>query len=225
MSLDIVIAIATGFILLLGLLNGYRRGTIREAMTLVGVLLGMLLIEYWADRWSVWLTQRGFAAATARLVAEIVLLGGPTLGGCGAGLLLRGPLGRRDRGFGAGLGLLSFALLGALAVRSIQRFGWGESSSQEPVASWLRATLVTRYVLDYFPLALLALAGALLLLGVVAAMTRLVRFASRPRRPAPPRSAGPAQPAPSPGGGTPAQQPPLPQSQPLPPGQQEKFLE
>jgi len=227
MSTDIVIAAATVFILLAGIFNGYRRGLSRESAAFVGVLLGMLLVEYWADRWSGWLVGRGFENATARLISEIVLIGAPALGGYGAGLLLRGPFGRRERGFGAALGMLNFALLGALVVRSLQRFGWGELDPSRAVQSWLRSALVTRYVLDYFALALLALGGALMLLGLGAAISRLVRLLARRRSAAPPRStARPAQPAP--GGApsvAPAQQPTPPQSQRLPPGQQEKFLE
>ncbi len=221
MSTDIVYIIATGLILIGGLAVGYRRGLTREAAAFTGVLLGMLLVEYWADRWSVWLVQRGFQAATARLVSDIVLIGAPVLGGYGAGLLLPGPRGRRERGFGAALGMLNFALLGALAVLAIQRFGWGDTDA----ASWLRDAAVTRYVLDYFALALLALAGVLVLLGLGAAVSRLARLAARRRASPPPRPTKPAQPAPAAPPAAPTQPPAAPPSQRVPAGQQEKFLE
>lgn len=218
MSNDIVIAIATGLILLGGLAVGYRRGLTREAAAFTGILLGMLLVEYWAERWSGWLVQRGFQSATARLISEIALVGAPTLGGYGAGLLLRGPQARRERGFGAALGMLNFALLGALGVGVIQRFGWGAPEA----ASWLRSALVTRYVLDYFALAVLVIAGALMLLGLGAAVNRLARLLARRRSAAPPRTpVRPAQASPP----APTPQPTPPPSQRVPPGQQEKFLE
>lgn len=232
MNSNLFSSIAIGIVLLIGLLNGLRRGGIKEGTALVGVLLGALLVEFWADRWGASLTQRtnmNLNYATW-LSALGLLIGTAILAGYGSGLLLRRPaLTGGERFAGAALGLLNMALLVSFALRYTQQFYFNEADPTQPVESWIRAGIASRYMLNFLGLVLLGAAIVLALAAVLSTTIRLGRLAtnqgaskqpaSKPREPA--KAPQPVQPRPT----TPAAGAAPPQQPKVPAGQQEQFLD
>lgn len=233
MNSNLIGSIAIGVFLLIGLFNGLRRGGIKEGTALIGVLLGALLVEFWARRWGEWLTQRtNLNPSYATLISALgLLIGTAILSGYGSGSLIRRPTMKGgERSGGALLGLLNAALLTSFTLRYIQLFYYGENNPAEPVQSWIRNGLVSRYMLDLIGLVLLGAAFALALVAILSTTVRLGRLATAQRPPAkqPARDTRPQQPKPAqstdprpttPAAGAAPQQPRTPI------GQQEKFLD
>jgi hypothetical protein len=177
--------ITFGILLLLGFLNGLRRGPAKEALALIGVLLGATLVELWSPGWSQEIARRtDIDQTTAQWVlALLLLLGTALLSGYGSGLMLRhASLRTRDRIGGALVGLLNIGLLLGLALRYIQRWRFGERSPQQPVQSWIRQDPLSQFLLDWTGVVLLGLA---LTVAVVVVLTVSLRLIRRLRQPQP----------------------------------------
>lgn len=78
-----------GIPLVLALL-GFQRGIQREAMTLIGILLGALLVEIWAPTWAIANATRfdNDVAGTQALISVVLLLFSSIFIGYGGALLL-----------------------------------------------------------------------------------------------------------------------------------------
>lgn len=232
MTMPLISSIIIGVLLLLGALNGWRRGGIREEAALIGVLLGALLVEFWAVRWgasfAAWFGLQ--QAERARwLVAMALLFGTAIFGGYGIGLLLpRVPIKNTGHVAGALLGLITVTLLIGFGLRYTQRFWFNETDPAQPVQSWIREGILSRYLVEWIDVALAVAAAGLALAAIVTAIMRLIRLLSQPRVPQP-------TPKPSPAAVKPAAPPPAAQStppatsappaQPRPIGQSEKFID
>lgn len=226
-------SIIIGVFLVFGLLNGLRRGGLKEGTALVGVLLGALLVEYWARRWGQAVSQRsGLKLETATWLLSLgLLLGTALLSGYGSGLLIRRHIMKSgERLGGALLGLLNMGLLVSFTLRYTQQFYFNEANPAQQVPSWIRSGLLSRYMLEWVGLVLLGAAGVLALLSIITGAMRLGRLATRPvptPAPKPQPTAQPQQPKPQP------TFPPRPaennasagQSQKLPVGQQERYID
>jgi hypothetical protein len=217
---------------MLGFLNGLRRGLTKEGITLIGIVLGALLVQIWVPIWSPILARRTDLSlvTTLWLLALLVFLGTALLSGYGGSLLLRPSMLRsRERIAGALLGLLNVGLLLAFALRYTQRWFFGEASGRQPVTSWIRQDPLSRFLLDWAGVVLLCLALALALAGLITGLVRLVRRLRRPPLVTPVTTPEMTQPTGS------ASQPPVggaanasePSNQPptIPIGQREKFLD
>lgn len=219
--------IVIGLALLLGALNGLRRGAIKEGMALIGVLLGALLVSSWAERWGLLVARRtSWQPGTGHWLAAIGLLWGTALlAGYGSGVLLP----RRDvrlpvalRATGALLGLLNGGLLAAFTLRYTQSWFYGETAALQRT-SWIRNDVVSRFILDRFDLILLGLAWTIAAASLIVTLVRLVgglMTSSRSVPAAPATSSAPARPtaATPPSSSTTAQRP-------LAPGMEPSFIE
>lgn len=238
MSLPLISSLVIGVLLLLGLLNGFRRGGIREGAALIGVLLGALLVELWADRWGQTLHERsGLKIENARwLVGLALLLGAAIVAGYGSGLLIRrGALKSGERITGGLLGLINTALLVSFTLRYTQQLYFNEREPGQIVETWIRNGIASRLMLTWTDLALVGAAALMAVAVVLTAAIRLGRLATQPRpsakpdKPAPaagafgPKPQQPASAGPKPAAGPPAGAAPAPQ--PKPAGQQEQFLD
>ncbi|WP_029215532.1 CvpA family protein [Kallotenue papyrolyticum] len=238
MTFALIPSIVIGVVILLGALNGWRRGGIREEAALIGVLLGALLVEFWAERWGQMVAEWFASTNVARLrwlVAMTLLFGTTVFSGYGVGLLLpRAPLKSTGRLTGALLGLITVTLALAFGLRYTQQFLYNQNTG-----SWILRDPLSRALVTWTDAALALAAAALALAAVVAGTLRLVRRLSRPTTPAPKPAAVPSKPAPasaaapspagsSAGAGTPsgsATAPTQPVATRPPVGQQEKFIE
>ena len=205
-------SIITGMLLLLGFANGLRRGGIKEGTALIGVLLGALLVEFWAQRWGQTLSERsGLHINNAVLLLSLALLIGTALfSGYGSGLFFRRTTMKSgERIAGALLGLLNMGLLTSFTLRYTQELYFNETDPTQPVQSWIRESIVSRFMLNWLGYVLLGAALTLGIVSIVMATLRLERLAATPRPPA-----KPAKPAPSASQSKPAQA-----AQPAPQGQ------
>ncbi len=234
-----LVSAIVGILLILGFVNGLRRGLIREGIALIGILLGALLVEIWAPVWSRMLARHiSLSLVTIQwLLALLVLLATALLAGYGGGLLLRpGILHTKERIAGALLGLLNLGLLLAFSLRYIQRWFFREAPGRSPVMSWIRQDALSRFLLDWTGVVLLSLALALAFAAVIAALVRLILLLRRPPvvtpapMPAATQSTSSASQAPSPvvsstGHAASATGSPDQPSATIPVGQQEKFID
>ena len=189
--------ILVGLALVVGVLNGARRGPIKEGMALMGVLLGALLITLWAERWGgVISRQTGWRPGIGQWVAMLVLLWGTALlAGYGSvALLPRRPerLSPVLRAGGALLGLLNGGLLIAFTLRYTQLLVYGESAATRRM-TWIQMSPASRFLVERLDLILLGIAWvvAFASLGVtlVRLVGRLVSPQPRPTRGPPARPA------------------------------------
>ena len=219
--------IVVGLVLLIAALNGFRRGALKEAVALIGILLGTLLVMLWGERWGVMVARRtGWQPGTGQWIAAMGLLWGTALlSGYGSGVLLPR---RKDRmppalrGGGALLGLLNGALLAGFSLRFTQQFLYAETP-QALKATWIRAGAASRFLIDRLDLLVLGLAWGVAVVSLVATLVRLVRRLLTPQQGAPaaaPASTAPKPAAPAPlfGGGTTTQSP-------IAPGMERSFIE
>lgn len=218
--------IVVGLVLLIAALNGFRRGTIKEGMALVGILLGTLLVMLWGERWGVTVARRtGWQPGTGQWIAAMGLLWVTALlSGYGSGVLLprrKGRLPTALRGGGALLGLLNGVLLAGFSLRFTQRLLYAETP-QALKQTWIRTGVASRFLLDQLDLLVLGLAWGVAVVSLVATLVQLVRRLLAPRPSAPATTSAPAaaKPAEAPlfGGGTTTPSP-------IAPGMERSFIE
>jgi hypothetical protein len=219
-------SIVVGLVLLIGTLNGLRRGALKEGMALIGILLGVLLITLWAERWGIVLSRRlGWLPIIGQWIAAMALLWGTALlSGYGSGTLLPWRPARipaLQRGIGALLGLLNGGLLAGFTIRYTQQFYYGETVLARQ-QTWIRDSVASRFLLDRLDLLLLGLAWTVAVASLIVSLVQLVRRlwahqAATPivATPAPTRPAADSLPA---GSGTTAKSS-------TPPGMERSFLE
>lgn len=195
-------SILVGVALLIGALNGFRRGGLREGMATIGVLLAVLLALLWQDRWGPTIARRtGWQpGAGAWIVAMALIWSTALLAGYGSGGLLprrSGKVGPGLRAAGGLLGLLNATLLLGFTLRFTQMFLYAETA-QAHKATWIRAAVGSRYLLDYLDLLLLGLGWTLAVVSLVATLMRLIRKLMAPRvAVAPAATTKPAQSSPT----------------------------
>ncbi len=226
-------SIVVGIALLIGALNGLRRGATKEVMALVGVLLGAFLVTMWGERWGAAIAQRtGWQPTTGQLIGSMVLLWVTALfsGYASASLLPRtaAKLTGLQRIAGTILGLINATLLVGLTLRLIQtlRFGEGGNDSQ---SSWIRDSIASRFLLEHFDLLVLGGAWTFAIVALVVSLFKLLQTFFTASRPAPVATAKPSGP-PKPTGDSPVMRDTLPiqpaQSSPTTaPGMERSFLD
>ncbi len=201
--MTLVGSVLIGLLLAIGFANGVRRGGIKEGTALIGVLLGALLVEFWAERWGQTLSDRsGLRINNAFLLLSLALLIGTALfSGYGSGLFFPRRAMKGAERFGGGLlGLLNVGLLISFTLRYAQQYYYTETDPTQPVESWIRAGIVSQFMLNWLGYVLLGAALALGIFSMVTATLRLGRLAATPR-PAPKPAGGGAKPQ---SGGAPA---------------------
>ncbi len=182
--MTLVGSIVIGVLLLAGFANGVRRGSIKEGTALIGVLLGALLVEFWSRRWGQTLSNRsGLHINNAVLLLSLVLLIGTALfSGYGSGLFFHRRAIKTGERIGGGLlGLLNMGLLTSFTLRYTQQLYFNEVDPAQPVHSWIRDSIVSRFMLNWLGYVLLGAALALGIVSMVAATLRLGRLAATPR--------------------------------------------
>lgn len=210
------IPILIAVLLVLGPLNGLRRGAIREGTALIGILLGALLAQGWATSWAQRLGGAAAAASTKghssteRLLTLGLLIGVALLSGYGSGVLLprrsdKMPLTQR---VGGGiLGFINIGLLCGFALVFIQHL-WYEpftvpaTVTPDVGTSWIQRTPLTRFLIDRLGLLLLGVAVAFAVASLIVGLIRLMR---RPSAVAPQKQ--PVTPLPLGATGTPPPRP------------------
>ncbi len=191
--MTLVGSILIGLVLLVGFGNGLRRGGIKEGTALIGVLLGALLVEFWAEPWGRTLSERsGLRINNAELLLSLVLLIGTALFcGYGTGLFFkRRTLKAGERVGGGLLGLLNMGLLVSFTLRYTQLLYFNETDPTQPVQSWIRAGIVSRFMFAWLGYVLLGAALALGVFSLITATLRLGRLAATPRPAPDTRAAG-----------------------------------
>lgn len=190
--MSLVGTVVVGAMLLIGVLNGLRRGAIKEGMALIGVLLGALLMILWSVRGGAFLSQRiRWQSGTSQWIAAMSLLWVTALlVGYGSGLLMprRGRMPVFIRLGGAVLGLLNAGLLAGFSLRYTQLLFYGETSTA-PKTTWIRNAIASRFLVDRLDELVLGIAGVVAAVALVMALIRLIWRFVRPR---------PAVPAPAP---------------------------
>jgi hypothetical protein len=187
--MTLVGSIIIGLLLAVGFANGVRRGGIKEGTALIGVLLGALLVEFWAERWGQTLSERsGLLSNNAFLLLSLALLIGTALfSGYGSGLFFPRRAMKGSERFGGGLlGLLNMGLLVSFTLRYAQQYYYGETDPTQPVENWIRTGIVSQFMLNWLGYVLLGAALALGIFSMVTATLRLGRLAATPRPPAKP---------------------------------------
>lgn len=194
--MTLVGSILIGLVLLIGFANGLRRGGIKEGTALIGVLLGALLVEFWAKPWGQNLSERsGLRINNALLLLSLVLLIGTALfSGYGSGLFFKRRTMKTGERIGGGLlGLLNMGLLISFALRYTQLLYFNETDPTQPVESWIRAGILSRFMFYWLGYVLLGAALALGVFSLITATLRLGRLAATPR-PTPAASSAGAKP-------------------------------
>ena len=225
--------VVVGIALLIGALNGLRRGATKEVMALVGVLLGALLTTMWADRWGVVITQRtGWEQTTGEWIGSMVLLWVTALfSGYSSASLLPRPavrLSTLQRIAGAVLGLINASLLVGLSLRFTQALIYGEVGNDVEM-TWIRTGIASRFLLDHFDILVLGAAWTFAVISLIVMLFKLIQKFFAVSRQAP---AAPAKPAGTPkptGDGavirdTPLAQPTQPATT-VAPGKERSFLD
>lgn len=182
--MTLVGSILIGLVLLIGFANGLRRGGIKEGTALIGVLLGALLVEFWAKPWGQNLSERsGLRINNALLLLSLVLLIGTALfSGYGSGLFFKRRTMKTGERIGGGLlGLLNMGLLISFALRYTQLLYFNETDPTQPVESWIRAGILSRFMFYWLGYVLLGAALALGVFSLITATLRLGRLAATPR--------------------------------------------
>ena len=193
--------IVVGIALLLGALNGLRRGATKEVMALVGVLLGALLTTMWAARWGVVITQRtGWEQTTGQWLGSMVLLWVTALfsGYSSASLLPRSAarLSTLQRIAGAVLGLINASLLVGLSLRFTQTLIYGEAGNDIEM-TWIRTGIASQFLLDRFDILVLGAAWTFAVISLIVMLFKLIQkffAASRQVPPAPAKPVGTPKP-------------------------------
>lgn len=190
-------SIIIGIVLLLGLLNGLRRGALREGILLIAVLLGALLVTLWSQRGGDAIARRmSWQPGTGQWLAAIGLLWGAALGtGYAPATLLPQRPGKMLlplRVAGAVLGLLNAGLLIAFSLRYTQTMYYDDAAPRETL--WLRSGVISNFLLERLDLILLGLAWGIAVISLVVILGQLIIRLISPNRAAPP---APARPAPS----------------------------
>ncbi|GAC1353598.1 MAG: hypothetical protein NVSMB42_09610 [Herpetosiphon sp.] len=204
----IIIAI----LLVIGTLNGLRRGLLKEAVALIGVLLGALLAQGWGVAWA---RQYGATVVAPgslhswgeRVLTLGLLFGVALLTGYGSGALVPQRIGKPSliqRLGGAVLGLLNWGLLCAFTLSFVQQLWFSTSDGTLAInphvvgpvdpgsvappaaatlnASWIMHAPVTRLLVERLGSLLLLVAAAFAVLSLVAALTRSGRRRVAARR-------------------------------------------
>jgi hypothetical protein len=219
-------SIVVGLALLIGALNGLRRGALKEGMALIGILLGVLLVAPWSGPWGIVLTRRiGWPPITGQWIAALGLLWGTALlSGYGSGALLpwrQTRIPALQRGIGALLGLLNGGLLAGFTLRYTQLYYYGEATlGHRP--TWIRDSVASNFLLDRLDLLLLGLAWTVAVASLIVSLVQLVRrlraHQATSSVPAPSAPATPAADSLSAGSGTTVKSS-------TPPGMERSFLE
>lgn len=189
-----------GIVLLLGLLNGLRRGAIKEGILLIAVLLGALLVTLWSQRGGDVIARRmSWQPGTGQWLAAMGLLWGVVLGtGYAPASLLPQRPGKMLlplRVAGAALGFLNAGLLIAFSLLYTQTMFYDDAAPRETL--WLRTGAISRFLLEQFDLLLLGLAWSIAVISLVAILGRLIIRLISPSRATPPAPARPAPAKPS----------------------------
>jgi hypothetical protein len=167
------------------LLNGLRRGAIKEGILLIAVLLGALLVTLWGERGGVAIARRmSWQPGTGQWLAAMGLLWGAVLGtGYAPGALLRARQGKMPlpmRVIGAVLGLLTAGLLLALSLRYTQVLLYGDAAGRK--ATWIRSAVATRFLLERFDVMLLGLVWGIAMVSLVVIVGQLIMRLISPNR-------------------------------------------
>lgn len=172
----LLLDILLGLVILLFVPFGIRRGVAKEAMVSAGIFLGATLAERLAPAWGPWLSERfGLAPGTSIfLVSAGLLAGGAFLLGYGGGAALGTPrLGVLSRLVGGLLAAFNAALLLSYLLVWIERdLGQGGTLDEGYISPWL---------LQRTSDLLLAAAGVLVVLTVLAWIVNLFRAQRQPR--------------------------------------------
>jgi hypothetical protein len=171
MALKFVVGTAAALILWLGFV-GFRRDLRRGVMTLVGTLLGAIMVGFWGERWGQSLAERFVGGSPQQLmfiVSSLVFLFCALIVGYGGGTLLgpkeRGPFQRRL--VSVVLGMVN----GALIASYLLRFAAADSGSLReeiqawPPARWLHEGLPLLFLIVTVGIGLLVFVRILLSLG------------------------------------------------------------
>lgn len=173
----LLLDVLLGLVILLFVPFGIRRGVAKEAMVSAGIFLGATLAERFAPSWSLELATRfGMSAGTASFVAAAALLGaGAFVLGYGGGAALGAPrLGVLSRLVGGLLAAFNAALILSYLLSWVERdLGQGGALDEGLLSPWL-----LRRTNDL----LLAAAGVLVVLTVLAWVVNLFRARRQPRQ-------------------------------------------
>ena len=180
--MPLISTIIIGCALTFGLINGLRHGGIKEGIALVGVLLGALLVEFWVDSWGGRLSERsGLKLENAKWVIALSLLIGTALfSGYGSGIFIRrSVLKTKERLGGALLGLFNMGLLVSFTLRYTQQFYFIETNPAQPQASWIRAGVLSRYMVDWIGYMLIGVAVAIGAMAVISRTMWIAKLATQ----------------------------------------------
>ena len=195
--------IIVGLALAIGALNGARRGALKEGMALIGVLLGALLVTFWAERWGVTLSRAtNWRPELGQWAATLAVLWGTALfsGYGSAALLPRRPGGMpwTLRAGGALLGLVNGGLLTGFTLLYTQRHFYGANAAARGT-SWVEMAVASRFMIERLDLIVLGVAWTFAVVSLVVTLIRLVRSLIAPQpasAPAPSARASSSQPLP-----------------------------
>ena len=177
--------IFTGIVLVLGLLNGLRRGVLKEGMVLPAVLLGVVLVTLWSERGGA-VVARGMSwqPGTGQWLAAMSLLWGSTLGaGYASGALLPRRSGKISvplRAAGGVLGVLNAGLLLAWSLRYTQHMFYGDVAGRK--LTWIRLSVATHFLLEHLDVLMLGLAWSVAVVSLVVIVSQLMMRLISPAR-------------------------------------------
>lgn len=173
----LLLDVLLGLVILLFVPFGIRRGVAKEAMVSAGIFLGAALAERFTSTWGFWLSERfGLEAGTSSfLVSAALLFGGAFLLGYGGGAALGTTrIGVLSRLVGGLLAAFNAGLLLSYLLSWVERdLGQGGSLDEGYISPWL--LLRTSDLL-------LAAAGILVVLTVLAWIVNLFRSRRQPHR-------------------------------------------
>ena len=177
--------ILTGIVLVLGLLNGLRRGTVKEGMALTAVLLGIVLATLWSERGGAVVARRmSWQPGTGQWLTAMCLLWGSMLGaGYSSGALLPRRSGKMPwplRAAGGVLGVLNAGLLLAWSLRYTQHMLYGDAAERKP--AWIRLSVASRFLLDHLDVLMLGLAWSVAVVSLVVIVGQLMMRLISPGR-------------------------------------------